>query len=65
MSTPQPEFEFPGLQPGDHWCLCASRWKEAYEAGVAPPVILEASEETTLEVIALDILVAHATVLKH
>ena len=43
LSTPIPEYDFPGLQPGDSWCLCALRWKEAYEAGVAPPVKLEAT----------------------
>jgi uncharacterized protein (DUF2237 family) len=43
LSTPRPEFGFPGLQPGDRWCLCAPRWKEALDAGVAPPVVLEAT----------------------
>ncbi|PSP17399.1 MAG: DUF2237 domain-containing protein [Cyanobacteria bacterium QS_8_64_29] len=44
-----PGFEFPGLQPGDRWCLCASRWQEALEAGVAPPVILSATHASALE----------------
>ena len=51
LSTPNPAFNFPGLKPGDHWCLCASRWKEALEAGVAPPVILESTHEDALEVL--------------
>lgn len=60
LSTPKPEFDFPGLKPGDRWCLCALRWKEAWEAGVAPPVILESCEETALKIIALDILQQYA-----
>ncbi|MDB9313159.1 DUF2237 domain-containing protein [Spirulina sp. CS-785/01] len=53
LSTPIPGFNFPGLKPGDRWCLCASRWQEALEAGVAPPVILEATHARTLEVVSL------------
>lgn len=49
LTTPRPEYQFPGLRPGDHWCLCAARWKEAYDAGVAPPVILKATHASTLE----------------
>jgi hypothetical protein len=49
LSTPVPAFGFPGLQPGDRWCLCASRWQEAYEAGMAPPVILAATHVAALE----------------
>ena len=49
LSTPRPEFGFPGLQPGDRWCLCAPRWQEALEAGAAPPVILSATDENALE----------------
>jgi uncharacterized protein (DUF2237 family) len=49
-------MNFPGLEPGDRWCLCAPRWKEAHEAGKAPPVILEACEATTLEFIDLETL---------
>lgn len=60
LSTPRPEFEFPGLKPGDHWCLCASRWKEAWEAGKAPQVILEATHEKTLDFVKLDELVKFA-----
>jgi len=52
--------DFEGLKPGDRWCLCASRWKEAWEAGVAPPVDLEATDERTLEYVDLDTLVEHA-----
>jgi uncharacterized protein (DUF2237 family) len=54
LSTPQPEVGFPGLKPGDRWCLCAGRWREALDAGVAPPVVLSATHEETLAVVALD-----------
>jgi hypothetical protein len=60
LSTPRPEFGFTGLQPGDQWCLCAARWQEAFEAGVAPPVVLEATHATTLEWVQLEDLKAHA-----
>jgi uncharacterized protein len=60
LSTPHPEVEFPGLAAGDRWCLCASRWREALLAGVAPPVVLAASHERALEVVALADLRAHA-----
>src|SRR5208283_3564727 len=49
LSTPRPEYGFAGLQPGDQWCLCASRWQEAFEAGAAPKVVLAATHRTTLE----------------
>lgn len=49
LSSPMPYFNFPGLRPGDRWCLCALRWKEAYQEGFAPPVILEATHEKVLE----------------
>ena len=49
LSTPRPEYRFPGLKPGDRWCLCADRWKEALDAGVAPPVVLEATHLAALE----------------
>ena len=55
-----PEFGFPGLKPGDRWCLCASRWKEALEAGVAPPVVLAATHISALEFIDRDDLLRHA-----
>jgi hypothetical protein len=60
LSTPQPVMGFAGLQPGERWCLCASRWKEAYDAGVAPPVVLEATHAATLEWVNLDELREHA-----
>ncbi|PKO47235.1 MAG: DUF2237 domain-containing protein [Betaproteobacteria bacterium HGW-Betaproteobacteria-22] len=60
LSTPRPEYGFEGLQAGDRWCLCASRWLEAAEAGFAPPVILEASHEKCLNLISLADLKYHA-----
>ncbi|NBC24950.1 MAG: DUF2237 family protein [Bacteroidetes bacterium] len=60
LMTPRPQYQFPGLKPGDKWCLCALRWKEAYEAGVAPKVVLEATNEKTLEYIPLKDLVKYA-----
>lgn len=53
LSTPIPAYQFPGLQPGDQWCLCALRWREAYEAGVAPPVVLAATHERALQYVSL------------
>jgi len=53
LSTPSPEAGFPGLKPGDRWCLCAGRWKEALDAGVAPPVVLAATHEEALAVVSL------------
>ena len=60
LVTPVPHFGFPGLRPGDRWCLCAERWKEAYEAGMAPPVILEATHMSALEFVSLEVLQEHA-----
>jgi uncharacterized protein (DUF2237 family) len=60
LSSPRPEFDFPGLKPGDRWCLCATRWKDALVAGMAPPVILEATHESALEFLDLVDLRAHA-----
>lgn len=60
LSTPHPEFGFPGLRPGDRWCLCARRWKEAFDAGCAPPVVLEACHVRVLELIPLESLQTHA-----
>jgi len=60
LSTPRPAWDFPGLEPGDRWCLCAARWQEALEAGVAPPVVLAATHEKALEVLALQDLTALA-----
>jgi uncharacterized protein (DUF2237 family) len=56
LITPRPQYRFRGLKPGDRWCLCASRWKEAYDAGVAPPVVLESTHERALDIIPLDVL---------
>jgi hypothetical protein len=53
LSTPRPEFAFPGLNPGDRWCLCAARWVEAFEAGAAPRVVLESTHERTLDYVPL------------
>ena len=60
LATPRPEFRFPGLNPGDRWCLCAARWAEALEAGCAPPVILEACHEAALDLIPIVTLSANA-----
>jgi uncharacterized protein (DUF2237 family) len=60
LSTPHRAFGFPGLQPGDRWCLCASRWVEAFEAGHAPRVVLEATHERTLEFVPLAVLQRYA-----
>jgi hypothetical protein len=54
LVTARPEFGFPGLKAGDRWCLCALRWKEAFEAGVGPPVVLESTHEAALELLTLD-----------
>ena len=62
LSTPMPQWGFPGVKPGDRWCLCAPRWQEALEAGVAPQVILEATHEGALEYAAISDLKAHAAV---
>jgi len=60
LITPVPEYDFPGLKPGDRWCVCAATWRQAYEAGVASPVVLAATHEETLAVIPLDALKEHA-----
>ncbi len=60
LSTPRPDLHFPGLKPGDRWCLCAPRWKEALDAGAAPGVVLEATHEETLAIVTLDVLRAYA-----
>lgn len=60
LMTPIPEYGFPGLKPGDRWCLCVARWKEALEAGVAPPVVLAATHISALEHVDLDDLKHHA-----
>ena len=56
LSTPHPEFQFTGVNPGDHWCLCALRWKEAYDNGMAPPVFLDSTHINTLKLVDLYIL---------
>ncbi len=60
LSTPQPLMGFPGLKPGDRWCLCAPRWKEALDAGMAPPLVLEATHEETLAIAPLGVLKDYA-----
>lgn len=60
LSTPRPEFGFEGLREGDRWCLCAERWKEAWEAGAAPKVILASTHLSALRIVPLDVLEQHA-----
>jgi uncharacterized protein (DUF2237 family) len=60
LVTPQPQWLFPGLRPGDRWCVVAERWNEALDAGVAPPVVLEATHASALEFVAMEDLEAHA-----
>lgn len=60
LSTPVPAFQFPGLKPGDRWCLCAPRWQEALEAGVAPPVLLNGTHAAAVEHVSLSDLKDHA-----
>lgn len=54
LTSPNPRFDFPGLEPGDKWCLCALRWKEAYDADVAPPVVLEGTHQQALEIVDIE-----------
>ena len=61
LTTPAPQYGFPGLKPGDRWCLCVSRWQEALDAGVAPPVVMAATHASTLEYADMQTLKAHAT----
>ena len=60
LSTPQPEFRFPGLKPGDHWCLCAARFLQAHEEGAAPQVNLSATHQKALDIVPLEILESYA-----
>ncbi len=60
LSTPVPSYGFPGLKPGDRWCLCAARWKEALSAGVAPPIVLASTHEAILEYVPLEVLQEHS-----
>jgi uncharacterized protein (DUF2237 family) len=60
LITPQPQWDFPGLKPGDRWCLCAARWLEAHRAGVAPPVVLRATHTRALATVPFALLKTHA-----
>jgi len=60
LTTPVPDYDFPGLMAGDRWCLCVERWREAFDAGVAPPVILDATHISALEFVSLGDLKKHA-----
>lgn len=60
LSTPRPEWGFPGLRPGDRWCVVAARWLQAYDAGLAAPVVLAATHQRALEIVPLDALREHA-----
>ena len=60
LSTPMPDYGFAGLKPGDRWCLCAPRWKEALDAGAAPQIVLESTHEETLAIVPLGVLKDHA-----
>ncbi len=61
LSTPRPEYDFPGLNPGDRWCVCAARWLEAVEGGAPSPIVLSATHERTLEIVPLPVMREHAT----
>lgn len=60
LSTPAPQYGFPGLKPGDQWCVCAGRWHEAWMDGVAPPVVLESTHESAVTTVPLEVLKQHA-----
>ena len=60
LLTPRPALGFPGLKPGDHWCLCAARWKEAHQEGRAPKVVLAATHKKALDIVDLDTLLMYA-----
>ncbi len=62
LSTPMPQYGFPGLKPGDRWCVCAARWLQVQQAGAACPIVLEATHEATLEIIPFDILLQFAVI---
>lgn len=64
LSTPMPQYGFAGLKPGDRWCLCAARWKEALDAGRAPQVVLESTHAVTLQIVSLEELKKHAVKLQ-
>ena len=61
LSTPMPQFDFPGVKGGDKWCLCVTRWQQAFEDGMAPMVDLEATHESALQIVRLDDLKSNAT----
>jgi uncharacterized protein (DUF2237 family) len=61
LITPHPEYGFPGLKAGDHWCVCIERWKESYDAGVIGPARLEATHENALEVVSMEMLLRSAS----
>ena len=65
LSSPNPMYSFPGLKPGDKWCVCALRWKEGFDAGCAPEVILEATHEKSLEYVNLDDLISMSSDTKY
>ena len=65
LSSPNPMYSFPGLKPGDKWCVCALRWKEAFDAGCAPEVILEATHEKSLDYVNLDDLISMSSDREH
>ncbi len=62
LSTPMPQYGFPGLKPGDRWCVCAARWLQVLEAGAACPVVLEATHENTLRIVPFELLIQHAVI---
>ena len=62
LSTPMPHFGFPGLNPGDRWCVCAARWLQVLEAGAACPIVLEATHENTLRIVPFELLIQHAVI---
>jgi len=64
LSTPMPQYGFPGLKPGDRWCVCAARWLDVHRAGAACPVVLEATHEATLDIIPFEILLQFAVIPK-
>jgi uncharacterized protein (DUF2237 family) len=64
LSTPMPQFGFPGLQPGDRWCVCAGRWLQAQRAGSSCPIVLESTHEATLEIVPFEILLQYAVIPK-
>ena len=62
LSTPRPEYGFPGLKPGDRWCVCAARWLQVERAGAACSIVLEATHEATLKIVPFDLLIQYAVI---